>query len=144
MVKPFKPSGKANVGDTPTNLQKPEFNLQLTGKQEVIQGAEASPAIMAKAYKVKITRQDTPSNHDAAESYLSSTIESEENTQCDASSNFDSAESSSKLSSKKWLGTNISNWKVESRRGVYNRVSRRRSDLGPGKKRRKYVRKLIE
>jgi hypothetical protein len=73
----------------------------LAGKPDVIQGTEASPVITAQAYKVNINRQDTPSKHNAAESYSNSTIESDEDTPCDASSKLDSAESRRKLSGKK-------------------------------------------
>lgn len=101
LVKPFKPSGKENVGDTPSNLQKSEVNLRLAGKQDVIQRSKASPVLTAKAYKVNVKgtrRQDSPSGYNADQR---STNESDEDAPCDTSSNLDPAEPSSKLPSKK-------------------------------------------
>ena len=91
-----------------TKLQESELNVRSADKQYVNKGTEASPVTTGKpsnckAYTAKISLQDTPSDCDTDESYLSSTNESDEleDVQCDASSNLDSAESSSKLSSKK-------------------------------------------
>jgi hypothetical protein len=69
----------------------------------VDKGTEALPVPTGKpsnckAYKVKILRQDTPSDHDAAESYLSSTPESDEEEE---SKSLDSAESNIRLSREK-------------------------------------------
>ncbi len=89
-----------------TKLRESESNLRLADKQDVIKGTEAFPAktgnpSRCKAYKIKISRQDTPSDYDAAESHLSSTIESDEDIPFEASRNLDSADSNSKLSRKK-------------------------------------------
>ena len=90
----------------PAKLRESESNLRLADKQDVIKGTEAFPAktgnpSRCKAYKIKISRQDTPSDYDAAESHLSSTIESDEDIPFEASRNLDSADSNSKLSRKK-------------------------------------------
>ena len=117
LVKPFTPSGKLSFGDTPvalrtrskrqpTNLRESESNLRSADKQDVIKGTEASSVTTdkpsnCKAYTAKILRQDTPSDNNADGSYLSSTIESDEDIPSEASRNLDSAESNSKLSRKK-------------------------------------------
>jgi hypothetical protein len=89
-----------------TKLRESEPNLRSADKQDVIEGTEASPVptgkpSSCKAYKVKIPRQDTPSDYGAAESYLSSTTESDEDIPFEASRNLDSAESNSRLSRRK-------------------------------------------
>jgi hypothetical protein len=86
-----------------TKLRESEPNLRSADEQDVNKGTEALPVATGKtsnckAYKVKILRQDTPSDHDAAESYLSSTPESDEEEE---SKSFDSAESNIRLSREK-------------------------------------------
>ena len=89
-----------------TKLQESEPNLRSAEKQYVDKGTEALPVATGKpsnckAYKVKVLRQDTPSNHDAAESYLSLTPESDQDMSLEESKSFDSAESNIRLSRKK-------------------------------------------
>ena len=87
-------------------LRESESNLRSADKQNVINETEALPVTAGnpstcKAYKAKTPRKDTPSDHDAAESDLSSTIEPDEDILSEASSNLDSAESYRRLSRKK-------------------------------------------
>ena len=127
MVKPFTPRGKCDtpvglrtrskrrpcqqdaIQDSEastlqmTKLRESEPNLRSADEQDVNKGTEALPVATGKtsnckAYKVKILRQDTPSDHDAAESYLSSTPESDEEEE---SKSFDSADSNIRLSREK-------------------------------------------